>query len=153
MTGEAATTGTNTDSSYLLEMAATIVSAYVTKNAVPAFELPAFITDIHAHLAKLALGPPMVPEATPLQPAVPIKKSVTNEFIVCLEDGKRFSSLKRHLGTHGMTPEQYRKKWGLPIDYPMLTPAYATQRSELAKQIGLGSKRGKAKPKQAKKAS
>ncbi|MCX7319991.1 MAG: MucR family transcriptional regulator [Hyphomicrobiales bacterium] len=131
-----------------IELTASIVSAYVSNNPVPAAELPALINQVHGALTRVS-GHAAVPTAAdlaPAKPAVPVKKSVTPEHLVCLEDGKRFKSLKRHLRTqYGMTPEQYREKWGLPADYPMVAPNYAVARSQLAKQMGLGqqSKRRK----------
>ncbi|MDF2975083.1 MAG: transcriptional regulator [Microvirga sp.] len=110
-----------------VELAADVVSAYVSNNPVPTSELPSLIAAVHASLQF---------------PAVSIKKSVQPDYIVCLEDGKRFKSLKRHLRTKfDMTPEQYRQKWDLPRDYPMVAPNYASRRSELAKALGLGQKR------------
>jgi predicted transcriptional regulator len=125
----------------LVGLTADLVSAYVSNNPVPAGELSALIGQVHAALAVTAVGATgQKPE--PLKPAVPIKKSVTPDYIVSLEDGKRFKSLKRHLATHhGMTPEDYRAKWGLPADYPMVAPKYAAARSALAKSMGLGRKR------------
>jgi predicted transcriptional regulator len=124
-----------------IELAAEIVAAFVTNNSVPTSELPALIGNVHAALQNVANGGAQkTPE--PLTPAVPIKKSVTPDFIISLEDGRRYKSLKRHLRTsYGMTPEQYRAKWGLPVDYPMVAPNYAKARSELAKTMGLGQKR------------
>lgn len=123
-----------------VELASDIVSAYVAKNAVRAADLPALIASVHGAL--LDLGKPAQPAAEPLAPAVSVKKSITPDFIVCLEDGKRFKSLKRHLRTqYDMTPDQYRAKWGLPSDYPMVAPNYAAARSELAKTMGLGQQR------------
>lgn len=125
----------------LLKMAADIVAAYVTRNAITASELPAFIARTYASVAQLATGAASTVTKLPNEPAIPIKKSVTNDFIVCLEDGRKFTSLRRHLSTaHGMTPEDYRTKWGLPVNYPMAAPAYTAVRSTLAKQSGLGQK-------------
>ncbi|MCJ8143792.1 MucR family transcriptional regulator [Ancylobacter sp. A5.8] len=130
-----------TDADNFIELAADIVSAYVSNNAVSANDLPALITDVHLALQRVGRGEVEV-VAEPLKPAVPVKKSVMPEFIVCLEDGKKFKSLKRHLRTqYDMTPEQYREKWGLPADYPMVAPNYAAARSALAKQMGLGQQR------------
>ena len=126
-----------------VELAADVVSAYVSNNPVPTSELPSLIAAVHASLQFVAEGPQ---PKEPLVPAVPIKKSVQPDFIVCLEDGKKFKSLKRHLRTKfDMTPDQYREKWDLPHDYPMVAPNYASRRSELAKAIGLGQAR-KGKP-------
>ncbi len=125
-----------------VELAADIVAAYVTKNAVRVSDLPNLIGAVHGALA--GLGKPAQAVEQPLTPAVSVKKSITPDFIVCLEDGKRFKSLKRHLRTqYDMTPEQYRTKWGLPADYPMVAPNYAKARSELAKEMGLGQQRRK----------
>ena len=134
----------------LIELTADIVSAYVTKNVVTAENLPDFIGSVHAALSKASTQ--NVEEPKPeLKPAVAVKKSVTHDFIVCLEDGKKFKSLKRHLSSHyGLTPEEYREKWGLPRDYPMVAPAYATARSNLAKNMGLGQRRAAAAAKQTK---
>lgn len=130
-----------------LDLAATVVAAYVGNNAVQASELPALIASVHAAIASVISGnaEPAV-EAEPIRPAVPVKKSVSSDFIICLEDGKKFKSLKRHLQTHyGLTPDEYRAKWGLPADYPMVAPAYAEARSNLAKQMGLGQQRRRSK--------
>lgn len=125
----------------LIDLTAGIVSAYVSNNAVTSQDLPKLIADIHGALHKTSQGEPE-PEPEPLKPAVSIKKSLTPDYIICLEDGKQFKSLKRHLRTHyDLSPDQYRAKWGLPADYPMVAPSYARARSELAKQMGLGQKR------------
>lgn len=122
-----------------LELTASIVSAYVAKNSVPMANLADLVTSVHASL--LRLGPTVEPEPVQTAPAVPIKKSVTPDYIISLEDGRKFKSLKRHLSTHyGMTPEQYRAKWNLAPDYPMVAPNYAATRSALAKTMGLGRK-------------
>jgi predicted transcriptional regulator len=129
-----------------LELAADIVSAFVSNNSLPVAELPALIGSVHAALASVVNGVAEQP-AEELRPAVPIKKSVQPDYIVCLEDGKRFKSLKRHLRTvYNLTPDQYRAKWGLPASYPMVAPNYAAARSELAKQMGLGARRRKPEP-------
>src|SRR5215218_4397641 len=135
-----------------LELSAEIVAAFVTNNSVTTSDLPALIGSVHAALKNVANGGAQkTPE--PLTPAVPIKKSITPDFLISLEDGKRYKSLKRHLRTsYDMTPEQYRVKWGLPPDYPMVAPNYAKARSELAKTMGLGQKR-KAAGKQRRKAA
>ncbi len=123
----------------LLELTAHIVSAYVEKNRLPASGLSDLIASVSASIG--GLGQPAVPEVVPPVPAVNPKRSVTPDFIICLEDGKKFKSLKRHLGVHyGLTPDAYRAKWGLPADYPMVAPNYAASRSQLAKSIGLGRK-------------
>ena len=126
-----------------VELAATIVSAYVSNNSLPIAELATLISAVHAVVSKLsgATPPPMAP-AEPLRPAVPLKKSITEEHLVCLEDGRKFKSLKRHLRTrYNLTPEQYRAKWQLPPDYPMVAPGYALTRSQMAKDMGLGQQR------------
>jgi predicted transcriptional regulator len=124
-----------------IDLTANIVSAYVSNNTTPASELPALISQIHGALVRLSGGQAeAAPE--PTKPAVPVKKSMTSDYLVCLEDGKKFKSLKRHLRTqYNMTPEQYREKWGLPPDYPMVAPNYAVARSQLAKKMGLGQQR------------
>ncbi len=125
----------------LIELATGIVSAYVAHNAVPVGDLPTLIRTIHSSLDRMHsnLAPEPVVEAQ--QPAVSVRKSVTDDYIVCLEDGRKFKSLKRHLqSAYGLSPEQYRAKWNLPRDYPMVAPAYASRRSELARKIGLGRK-------------
>jgi len=131
----------NPTSGSFIELTAEIVSAYVGKNSVPANELPNLINQVHAALVRVSGGSS---EAQPesLKPAVSVKKSITPDYIVCLEDGKKFKSLKRHLRTqYNITPEQYREKWGLAVDYPMVAPNYAAARSQLAKQMGLGQQR------------
>lgn len=125
----------------LVRMAAEIAAAYVSANPVQAQEIPALIRTVHAALLEVAGVTTAAPEATP-EPAVSIKKSVTADYIICLEDGKKFKSLKRHLRTrYSMTPEEYRAKWGLAHDYPMVAPNYAKERSNLAKRMGLGQTR------------
>lgn len=124
-----------------LELAARIVASYVAGNTVAASDLPQVITDVHQALLRCVSGAP-APEREETKPAVAIKKSVMPDYIICLEDGKKFKSLKRHLRTHySLTPEEYREKWGLPHDYPMVAPNYARARSELAKKSGLGTRR------------
>ena len=125
-----------------IELAAEIVSAFVANNSVPATELPALIGNVHDALNKIAGGTAPKVEEAKQAPAVSVKKSIQPDYIVCLEDGKRFKSLKRHLRTvYDLTPDQYRAKWGLAPDYPMVAPNYAAARSELAKQMGLGARR------------
>mgnify|MGYP001190356047 CR=1 FL=1 len=125
----------------LIELTADVVAAYVSNNPVPAGELPNLISDVHLALSKVGAAP----EQTPVdkqKPAVNPKRSVHDDYIICLEDGKKFKSLKRHLMTHyGLTPEQYREKWSLDPNYPMVAPNYAIARSQLAKKMGLGRKR------------
>jgi predicted transcriptional regulator len=125
-----------------IALAADIVSAFVSNNSVPVSELPVLIGSVHEALNRVASGSTQQAVEEPKTPAVPIKKSVQPDYIVCLDDGKRFKSLKRHLRTtYNLTPEQYRAKWGLPASYPMVAPNYAAARSELAKRIGLGARR------------
>lgn len=125
----------------VIGLVAQIVSAYVAHNPVPLSDLPRVIERVHQVIVELQSGA-MIEAKPELKPAVPIKKSVTDEHIVCLEDGKKFKSLKRHLRTrYDMSPEEYREKWGLPADYPMVAPNYAKQRSELARKMGLGQSR------------
>ncbi|EFH09148.1 MucR family transcriptional regulator [Teichococcus cervicalis] len=126
----------------LLGLTAQIVAAHVSNNSVPLTDVPSLIEQVHRTLSGLGSAPvaASVPAERP-QPAVPVKKSVTDEYLVCLEDGKKLKMLKRHLKTaYDMTPEQYRERWGLPSDYPMVAPNYAKHRSSLAKRIGLGTK-------------
>ena len=124
----------------LLELTASVVAAYVSNNNVQPSDLVELIGSTYSALAHLGAAPAPAPTAA-LVPAVPIRKSVTPDAIICLESGKKFKSLKRHLNTaYGLTPEQYRTKWGLPVDYPMVAPAYAEARSALAKSMGLGRK-------------
>src|ERR1700749_4409378 len=128
-----------------IDLTATIVSAYVSNNPTPAAELPALIGQVHAAFWRVSPGRPKRP-LEPAKPAVSVKKSMTPDYLVCLEDGKRFKSLKRHLRSqYNMTPEQYRDKWGLPPDYPMVAPNYAVARSQLAKKMGLGQQRRRRK--------
>jgi MucR family transcriptional regulator, transcriptional regulator of exopolysaccharide biosynthesis len=126
----------------LAELTADVVSAYVSNNPVPAGDLPSLISEIHGALGKTLGGVVEEVQEKP-RPAVNPKRSVTDDYIICLEDGQKFKSLKRHLMSHyGMTPEEYREKWSLASDYPMVAPAYAAQRSKLAREMGLGRKRG-----------
>jgi predicted transcriptional regulator len=127
----------------LVELTAKIVSAYVSNNTVVATDLPHLISETHAALSR-ATGNSAPVEREEQKPKVPVKKSVMPDHIVCLEDGKKFKSLKRHLRTHyNLSPEEYREKWGLPHDYPMVAPNYARARSDLAKKMGLGTRREK----------
>jgi predicted transcriptional regulator len=124
-----------------VDLTANIVSAYLSNNPTPASEIPNLISQIHAALLRVSSGRSEGP-AEPAKPAVSVKKSINADYLVCLEDGKRFKSLRRHLRTqYNMTPEQYRDKWGLPPDYPMVAPNYAVARSQLAKKMGLGQQR------------
>lgn len=128
----------------LIELTAEIVAAYVGNNAVASGELPALIASVHGALGGVTSAAP-VEVVEKQKPAVPVRRSVHNDYIICLEDGQKFKSLKRHLMTHyNLTPEQYREKWDLPSDYPMVAPAYAEARSRLAKEMGLGQKRKRA---------
>ena len=123
-----------------LELTTDIVAAYVSNNPVQSSELTGLIRNVHATLQELAGS--RSEAGADAKPAIPVKKSVTDEYIICLEDGKKFKSLKRHLrAKYDMTPEEYREKWGLPYDYPMVAPSYARKRSKLAKQMGLGTGR------------
>ena len=130
----------DTNQSALTEMTTELVSAYVAKNSVPAADLPALIVSIHAALDGLGRPAPVEIAPEPLKPAVPVKRSVTDDYIISLEDGRKLKSMKRYLAGLGMTPAEYRAKWGLPADYPMVAPSYAAKRSELAKSLGLGRK-------------
>ncbi|WP_081160320.1 MucR family transcriptional regulator [Ensifer aridi] len=124
-----------------LELTSRIVSAYLSRNIIPAGELPHLIQQTYDSLDGSSRSSRTQPNIEEQRPAVPIKKSVTDDFIICLEDGKKFKSLRRHLmASYGLTPEQYREKWKLPADYPMTAPNYARQRSELARATGLGKK-------------
>lgn len=126
------------DKSEIIEMTADIVSAYVGNNSVSATDLPSLIQSVHRALAGVSTGVEPV-EVAPKEPAVPLKRSITPDYLICLEDGRKFKSLKRHLRTkYNMSPEDYRAKWGLAKDYPMVAPNYAKARSDLAKQMGLG---------------
>jgi len=131
----------STGSGNYIELTAGIVSAYVSNNTVASSDIPSLINQIHSALLRVSTGTSDA-QPEPLKPAVSIKKSITPDHLVCLEDGKKFKSLKRHLRTqYNMTPEQYREKWGLAPDYPMVAPNYAQARSQLAKQMGLGQQR------------
>jgi predicted transcriptional regulator len=147
-TTSAATTG----GQEMLNLASTIIAAYVSRNSVPVAELPAMIKNVHSTLCGLA-GAPGGDGATAQKPAVPIKKSITADYVICLEDGKKLKMLKRYLRSNfNMTPDEYRTKWGLPRDYPMVAPNYAAKRSEFAKKIGLGRSKSHAAPKRRKRA-
>lgn len=125
--------------SELLSLTSNIVAAHVSNNAVVPADVPALIREVYGTLASVGGAAPKEPERP--QPAVPIKKSITADYLICLEDGKKLKMLKRHLKTaYDMTPEEYREKWGLGADYPMVAPNYARQRSKLAKDIGLGKR-------------
>ena len=131
----------NEKSSNYIELTADIVSAYVSNNTVPASDISVLISQVHSALLRVSNGQGEVVSET-LKPAIAVKKSITPEYLICLEDRKKFKSLKRHLRTqYNMTPEHYREKWGLAPDYPMVAPKYAEARSQLAKQMGLGQQR------------
>jgi predicted transcriptional regulator len=122
-----------------IDLAAEIIAAFVANNPLPKTELPALIQAMYVTVARLEGEPMSAPAPVePKAPAVPIRRSITPEFLICLEDGKRFKSMRRHLAGLGLTPDQYREKWNLPADYPMVAPNYAAQRSAMAKEIGLG---------------
>jgi predicted transcriptional regulator len=131
------------DKNELVELTAEIISAYVSNNPVSQTDLPRLIGDVYRSLSgTTAAAAPAKEEPVELKPAISIRKSITPDHLICLEDGKKFKSLKRHLRTHyNLSPEQYREKWGLPNDYPMVAPKYAEARSSLAKKMGLGQKR------------
>ena len=130
----------------LITLVGDIVSAFVSNNSVHASDLPQLIEVVHTSL-KTIVSPKPEPAAPVQAPAVPVKKSITDDYLICLEDGKKFKSLKRHLQqAFGLTPDEYRTKWGLPRDYPMVAPGYAAKRSQLAKESGLGSDRRKPAP-------
>jgi predicted transcriptional regulator len=130
------------DNTTLADITSELVAAYVTQNHVQPSELPALIASIHATLSNLGKAPAPEASAEPPKPAVPVKKSITDEYLISLEDGRKLKSMKRYLAGLGMTPAEYRAKWGLPSDYPMVAPAYAAKRSELAKNLGLGRRVG-----------
>ena len=133
------------DQNDVLRMAVDIVSAYVANNTVPAAQVPDVINTVYNSLTSLDGGAKGTAETA--KPAISVRRSVTPEFIVCLEDGKRLKMLKRHLrAAYDMSPEEYRVKWGLPMDYPMVAPNYSAQRSTFAKKIGLGRKKGQKQP-------
>jgi predicted transcriptional regulator len=135
----------NASGGTFIELTAEIVSAYVSNNSVPAGDFSSLISQVHTALLRVSNGQAET-SGEPAKPAIAVKKSITPDFIICLEDGKKFKSLKRHLRTqYNMTPEHYREKWGLPPDYPMVAPNYAAARSELAKQMGLGQQRRRRK--------
>ncbi|MBB6468590.1 putative transcriptional regulator [Aminobacter lissarensis] len=134
----------STPNNQLIELTADIVAAYVSNNPVPAAELPGLIAQIHSSISNL--GTPAAPVEEALTPRVPIKKTITHEHLISLEDGKRYKTLRRHLTIRGLTPDDYRAKWGLPRDYPMVAPSYSARRSEMAKSLGLGRKPAEKKP-------
>jgi len=131
------------ESPHLVELTARIVSAYVSNNTIVASDIPQLISETHAALSRTSSGAPAV-EREEQKPRIAVKKSVMPDYIICLEDGKKFKSLKRHLRTrYNLSPEEYREKWALPPDYPMVAPNYARARSDLAKKMGLGTRREK----------
>ena len=131
---------------HVLRMTTDVVAAYLRKNSVPAAQITEIVNSVHGSLRSIE-GKIQAPQSEALKPAVPIKKSITPEYIICLEDGRKLKMLKRHLrSTYNMTPDEYRKKWNLPADYPMVASKYAAQRSDFAKKIGLGKGAGKKKP-------
>lgn len=133
-------------SSNIIELAADIVAAYVSNNPVPSTDLAALIGEVHSALMQVTGAGVSAPAEAP-KPAVPVKKSIHPDYLVCLEDGQKFKSLKRHLRSqYNMTPDQYREKWSLPAAYPMVAPSYAKARSDLAKEMGLGQQRRKRRP-------
>ena len=125
----------------LVELTSEVIAAYVAKNHLQPSDLPALIASVHASFVSLGQAPEPEVSAEPLRPAVPIRKSITDDYLISLEDGRKLKSMKRYLAGLGMTPDEYRAKWGLPRDYPMVAPAYAAKRSELAKSLGLGRAR------------
>ncbi len=130
----------------VIDLTAEIVAAYVAKNTVTQAELPKLIGEVHRALSGAVNHAPSREEIAETKPAVTIKKSLTADYLICLEDGKKFKSLKRHLRSHyNLSPEQYREKWGLPADYPMVAPNYAQARSSLAKRMGLGQRKARSK--------
>ncbi len=130
-----------------IELAVDVVVAFVSNNSLPVGELPALIHAVHTSIMRLVEGPQSAAQQVEEKaPAGSVRRSITPDYLICLDDGKRFKSLRRHLTTLGMTPEQYREKWRLPADYPMVAPNYAAQRSALAKKMGLGQARGRAGP-------
>ncbi len=134
----------HSDKASYIQLTANIVSAYVSNNTVSSAEIPALISQVYSALMRVSAGAAVAELAEPLKPSVSIKRSITPEYLVCMEDGKKFKSLKRHLRTqYQMTPDQYRAKWNLPADYPMVAPNYAAVRSRLAKQMGLGQQRSR----------
>ena len=134
----------NSSDRSLIELTAQIVAGYVGNNPLPSGDIANLINQVHAALARVAGAAAAAPLAA-LKPAVPVKRSIASDYLICLEDGKKFKSLRRHLRPLNMTPQPYRDKWGLPADYPMVAPNYAAARSQLAKQMGLGQQRRRRK--------
>ncbi|MBD2745972.1 MucR family transcriptional regulator [Microvirga sp. BT688] len=147
------TTATSADvsSDDLLQMTANVVTAYVTNNSMVRQDIPTLIENVHKVFASIQNGPQEIKAAEPLQPRLPIKKTITPDYLISLEDGRQYRTLKRHLRTAGLTPDEYRAKWGLPADYPMVAASYSEQRSQMAKTIGLGVMRKKTAAKAVKK--
>lgn len=136
------TTVENSEDTLIVELTSEVIAAYVSNNPVSTTDLPNLIGEVHKAFSAIA-GKPAESEKVELKPAVNPKKSVFRDYIICLEDGKQFKSLKRHLSSHfDMTPEEYREKWGLAPDYPMVAPSYSERRSNLAREKGLGRKKG-----------
>lgn len=128
-----------TEQAMMISLTSKVVEAYLARNTVPVTEVPNLINTVHQSLKSIGKPSEAVEASVDLKPAVPVKKSVHPEYIICLEDGKKLKMLKRHLKTsYNLTPDEYRAKWGLPSDYPMVAPTYAKQRSELAVKLGLG---------------
>ena len=141
MEDQSGNTGAIEHSTDLRELTAEVVSAYVSNNSVPMNELSGLISQVYSALGSTQGEAPSQQPSEKPKPAVPVKKSVTDDYIICLEDGKQFKSLKRHLSSkYDMTPEEYRQRWNLPADYPMVAPSYAAARSKLAREMGLGRK-------------
>jgi len=131
-----------TSDNRFIDQTASIVAAYVSHNTIAADQVPALIAKVHAALSQVSAGSAVTAGGEALTPAVPVKRSIFPDYLICLEDGKKFKSLKRHLRTqYKMSPEQYRERWNLPSDYPMVAPNYAKTRSHLAKKMGLGQQR------------
>ncbi len=132
-----------TENVTLIEMTVDVIAAYISNNHIRATELPELISTVHASLTGMGSAPMAEPEPGKLVPHVSIRKSITDDYLISQENGQRYQSLKKHLTKHGLTPEQYRTKWGLPVDYPMIAPAYARERSKMAKAYGFGKIRRK----------
>jgi len=133
---EATTSSKNND---LVQMTADVVTTCVANNSVVRQDIPTLIENVHRAFAAIQNGPEEIKVAEPLQPRIPIKKTITPDYLISLEDGRQYQTLKRHLRGVGLTPEEYRAKWGLPDDYPMVAPNYSEQRSQMAKTMGLGA--------------
>lgn len=129
----------------LVEKTVDVVAAYLASHSVQSHDIPALIESVHRAFSTIQNGPQEVKEREPLQPRMPIRKTVTPDYLISLEDGRQYRALKRHLTRLGMTPEEYRTKWGLPSDYPMVAPSYSEKRSQMAKDFGLGARRRKSR--------